>query len=67
MLYETNIHKVLGIVSIIQYAINKGHPEFSLFVLKCLIQVPYIIDIQIIVIKKYQKNKMILNNLYRPY
>lgn len=37
MLYETNIHKALGIVSIIQYAINKGHPEFLLFVLKYLI------------------------------
>lgn len=55
MLYETNIPKALGTVSIIQYAINKGHPEFSLFVLTYLIQVPYTADIQNIIIKKYKK------------
>lgn len=64
MLYETNIPKALCTVSIIQYAINKGHPEFSLFVLTYLIQVPYTADIQNIIIKNI-KNKMILNNLYR--
>lgn len=57
MLYETNIPKALGIVFIVQYAINKGHPEFSLFVLTYLIQVPYIADIQNIVTKKISKIK----------
>lgn len=57
MLYETNIPKALAIVFIVQYAINKGHPEFSLFVLTYLIQVPYIADIQNIVTKKISKIK----------